>query len=100
MAYTPNLQIVGGGFTDPFGNPLALGYLILQLNHDESYSSGNNQVVAGLKIKVTLDANGNIPVSPATLIYSSDVLAPSGSYLPLSGTRPMVRKRLGRNIGR
>lgn len=79
MAYTPNLTLKNGGFTDFEGNPLASGYLLLQLSHDESYSVGPNQVVGGLKLQINLDANGNIPVSPATLVYSNDVLTPSGS---------------------
>ena len=80
MAYTPNLQLENGGFTDFEGNPLNLGYLLLELSHDENYSVGPNQVVGGLKIKITLDANGNIPVSPAVKVWSNDVLTPGGSF--------------------
>ena len=70
----------GGAFTDCAGNPLANGYLVLQLSHDESHTSGPNQVVSGLKIKIGLDSSGNIPVSPATMIYSVDTLAPANAY--------------------
>jgi len=80
MAYVPNLQIENGGFTDFEGNPLALGYLLLALSHDENYSVGPNQVVGGLELRVTLDVNGNIPTSPATKVYSNDVLTPGGSF--------------------
>ena len=81
----PNLQLVGGAFTDALGNVLDDGYLILTLSHDESYSAGPNQVVSGLKLKVGLDSNGNIPSSPATFVYSSDVLTPSSSYYSVIG---------------
>ena len=80
MAYVPNLQIQAGGFTDFEGNPLNAGYLLMQLSHDECYAVGPNQVVGGLKIQVNLNSTGNIPTSPATLVWSNDVLTPSGSY--------------------
>ena len=32
MAQAPNLQIVGGGFQDAEGNPLANGYLLFELS--------------------------------------------------------------------
>ena len=80
MAYVPNLQIENGGFTDFEGNPLALGYLLMQLSHDECYAIGPNQVVGGLKLTINLNSTGNIPTSPATLVWSNDVLTPSGSY--------------------
>jgi hypothetical protein len=80
MAYTPNVTLTGGGFTDFEGSPLNLGYLIMQLSHDEQYTVGPNQVVAGLKLKILLDANGNIPVSPATKAFANDAMLPSGSF--------------------
>jgi len=80
MAYTPNLQIENGGFTDFEGNPLVDGYLIMQLSHDENFSAGPNQVVAGLKKQIVLNSTGNIPTSPATLVWSNDVLTPGGSF--------------------
>jgi len=80
MAYTPNLQLENGGFTDFEGNPLNAGYLLMELSHDENYSVGPNQVVGGLKLTITLNSTGNIPVSPATLVWSNDVLTPGGSF--------------------
>jgi hypothetical protein len=79
----PNLQIQGGNFQNCEGQPLADGYLILTLSHDES--AGPSLVVSGATIKVNLDSNGNIPSSPATKIYSSDVLTPAGSYYQVIG---------------
>lgn len=80
MAYTPNVTLINGGFTDFEGSPLNLGYLIMELSHDEQYTVGLNQVVAGLKKKILLDANGNIPVSPATKVFANDAMLPSGSF--------------------
>lgn len=81
---TPNLQIELGGFTDAFGTPLAGGYLLITLNHDEN-TSIPNQVASGLTLKVLLDNNGSIPVSPQTLIWSNDVLTPANSYYTVLG---------------
>jgi hypothetical protein len=80
MAYTPNVTLINGGFTDFEGSPLNLGYLVMQLSHDEQYTTGSNQVVAGLKLKILLDANGNIPASPATKVFANDAMLPSGSF--------------------
>jgi hypothetical protein len=77
---SPNLQLKGGNFQDSEGNVLNLGYLLFELSHDENYSVGPSQIVAGLKIRVLLDANGNIPLSPATFVYSNDVLTPANSF--------------------
>ncbi len=74
----PNLTLSGGNFEDFEGHPLNLGYLIMELNHDESYSAGPYQVVAGLKQKIQLDALGNI--NPTVQIWSNDVLTPANSF--------------------
>jgi hypothetical protein len=76
----PNLKVFGGAFQDFEGNLLVGGYLLWTLSHDEQYSVNNSQIVAGLKIRMTLDSNGNVPSNPATLIYSNDVLTPAGSF--------------------
>ena len=75
---TPNLTLENGSFVDFEGNPLANGYLLMELSHDEQYSASNYQVVAGLKIKITLDASGNI--NPTVKVFSNDTLLPVGSY--------------------
>lgn len=77
---TPNLQIELGNFVDMEGTPLSGGYLLWELSHDERYSVSNSQIVAGLKIRITLDTNGNVPTNPPTLIYSNDTLTPTGSF--------------------
>jgi hypothetical protein len=77
---SPNLQIEGGNFQDAEGNVLALGYLIWELSHDENFSAGPSQIVAGLKLKVSLNSSGSVASSPAVMIYSNDVLTPTGSF--------------------
>lgn len=72
----PNQLIHGGAFTDPAGNPLASGYLVMQLSHDSVSSA--NEICAGIKRRVNLDASGN--VNPSVAIWSNNVLTPSGSF--------------------
>lgn len=78
MSYSPNQILEDGGFQDFEGNPLALGYLLLELSHDEQYTADDYQVVAGFTLKIPLDAIGNI--NPTVAVYSNDVLAPANSY--------------------
>jgi hypothetical protein len=75
-----NLQIIGGGFQDAEGNLLVNGYLLFELSHDELYSAGNSQIVAGLKFRVNLNTVGSISANPAVFIYANASLTPSGSY--------------------
>jgi len=76
----PDLQIYGGNFQDLEGNPLNKGYLLLELSHDESATNASSQTVAGLKLRITLDSMGSIPLIPATNVWSSTALLPSGSF--------------------
>ena len=70
-------QTITATFTDPQGNPLANGYLVMQLSHD-GQSGTPNQVVSGLKQRVTLNASGQI--SPAVAIYSNTGLLPANTF--------------------
>jgi hypothetical protein len=79
----PNLTLSGGSFETFEGQPLAFGYLIMQLSHDAEYVAGPYQIVAGIKLKIPLDANGNI--SPAVNVWSNDVISPTGSYYDVMG---------------
>jgi hypothetical protein len=74
-----NNQIIGGGFTDSSGNPLANGYLVFQLCQDEQ-SPTPGQIAAGRKIQVNLDSTGNVPASPAVFMFANDSLNPANSY--------------------
>ena len=79
------IQIQGGKFQNFEGGALALGYLIMQLSHDEQEPVDPGFVTGAPKIKVTLDASGNIPVSPITNIWATDTLLPSGSFYTVYG---------------
>lgn len=70
-------QLTGGAFQDAFGNPLASGYLLLTLSHDEQGAS-SSQVVGGLTVRVPLDNTGN--VVPNISVWANDTLTPSGSF--------------------
>jgi hypothetical protein len=72
-------QIIGGGFQDAAGNPLANGTLIFELSQDEQ-SPTPGQIGASRKVTVTLDSTGNIPASPAVYIWANDSLNPLNSY--------------------
>jgi hypothetical protein len=72
------VTLTGGAFQDPSGN-VAAGYtLTLQLNKDgqisnlESPPGYTGQVCAGQVVGVTLDADGNVPASPAFSVISTD----------------------------
>ncbi len=72
-------QISGGAFQDNEGNPLVNGYLLFQLNHDETVNT-NTQVCAGRIIKIPLDSSGNVVVSPSYSLWPNDVILPAGSF--------------------
>lgn len=75
----PPATITGGGFQDSLGNPLADGYLIFQLSQDARVAA-NQQVVAGYRVTIALDANGNGSGS----IWANDVLSPGGTFYNVS----------------
>lgn len=63
-------------FTDPQGNPLANGFLILQLSQNVEVTAGGGQVVPKM-VPVPLDATGKIPAN--TEVLGNDELTPSGT---------------------
>lgn len=77
------VQIIGGAFQDPAGNPLANGYLLFELSQD-GLINGSSQIAAGREIKVTLDANGNVVTSPAQYIWPNDVIIPINTFYTVS----------------
>lgn len=70
--------LTGGSFQDAFGNPLSLGYLTLELSHDELDTTTNSQICGGLIRTVYLDNTGNVAGSPT--IENNDTLSPSASF--------------------
>lgn len=78
------VQLTGGAFQDPEGNPLANGYLIMELSQD-SIANSTDQICAGFKIKITLDSSGNVVTSPAQYVWPNDVLSPAGTFYMVSG---------------
>lgn len=77
-----NLQLTGGLFQNPSGQPLANGYMLWKLSHDcqENVDSGGGQVASGVPARIQLDANGSIPAGTSVFIWSNDVLNPAGSF--------------------
>jgi len=71
--------ISGGAFQDSSGNPLANGYLTIQLSQDGVVNT-STMVCSGYEITVKLDANGNVISSPAQTIWPNDVITPSGTF--------------------
>lgn len=77
---SPNLQLIGGNFQNGDGVSLSGGKLLFTLSHDEQYTVGSTQVVAGQKFTTTLDSTGNIPANPAFRVWANDAMLPSGSF--------------------
>jgi hypothetical protein len=73
------ITINGGAFQDAVGTPLSGGRLVLQLSTDaqQTVTNPDGQVISGLPISLTLDAEGNIP---STELWSNEELAPVGTY--------------------
>lgn len=76
------IQLTGGAFQDPSGNPLANGYLLLLLSQDAQVDS--DQIAAGRELKISLDQNGNIVTSPAQYVWPNDVLTPANTFYTVS----------------
>lgn len=78
-------RISGGLFRDFEGTPLSSGYLIMELSHDEQDTAALAQVVAGLKIRVPLDNNGNI--AGVVNVEVNSTLLPANSYYIVNAYR-------------
>lgn len=74
-------QLTGGAFQDALGNPLAGGYLELQLSQD-AVTSDSEQVAAGYIVQIDLDANGN--VAAGQYVWPNDVLTPASTFYNVS----------------
>jgi hypothetical protein len=76
-------QISGGSFQDNEGNPLANGYLLLELSQDCIVNT-TTRVCSNFTVKVPLDVNGNVVTSPSYSVWPNDVLTPSGTFYFIS----------------
>lgn len=78
-------RIIGGKFRSFDGTVLALGYLVMELSHDERDTTDLSQVVGGLKVHVPLDNNGSVAGTVNVEVNSS--LLPAGSYYIVNAYR-------------
>ena len=76
------LQLDGGGFQDVEGNPLANGFLFLQLSGPAfDTATGTIQICDRWVLRVPLDANGNIVGgSDATFVWANDQMTPTNTF--------------------
>jgi hypothetical protein len=81
------VQLIGGSFQDNEGNPLADGYLLMQLSQDAQAQIGgfpSGQICSRIKVKVPLDSNGNVQGTPGDnlgpiCVWPNSGLAPTGT---------------------
>lgn len=82
MSIFYQVQLTGGSFQDSSGNPISSGYMEWRLSHDSNIcvlgGPSGVQIVAGVKVKICLDQNGN--VLPGQALWPNDQLTPSDSY--------------------
>ncbi len=65
--------IVGGGFSDSEGNPLATGIVYFQLSADATDSAtGTQQICSGQRVNFPLDADGNVAAN--STLWPNDLL--------------------------
>jgi hypothetical protein len=88
--------LTGGGFQDAEGNPIANGYLIMELSQDSSVSGAGN-IAAGISIRIQLDANGNVVGSPPQSVWGNDILLPTNSFYRVTGYTAAGQPSFGPN---
>lgn len=76
-------QITGGAFQDATGNLLVNGYLLFELSQDGQVN-GSTELAAGFKIKIPLDASGNVVTSPTYSVWPNDVITPINTFYNVS----------------
>lgn len=75
------LQLEGGGFQDVESNPLANGFLFLQLSGPATDSTGTIQICNDWVLEVPLDANGNIFGGDlSTFVWANDQMVPNTTF--------------------
>jgi hypothetical protein len=77
------VTLVGGGYQDFLGNPLANGYLAMNLTNPAEIYTVGTEVVEGndIHFKITLDNNGNVSTSPVQQVFSTGSLTPACQYI-------------------
>src|SRR5580765_3956087 len=72
------VQLVGGSYCDFLGNPLANGYLMMNISNPVEIYTAGNDVIEGndIRFKISLDSNGNVSTNPAQYVYSTSALTP------------------------
>jgi len=75
------VQLVGGGYQDFLGHPLAFGYLMMGINNPVEIYTAGTEVIEGsdLHFKITLDANGNC--NSGQYVFSTSSLTPTCQYV-------------------
>jgi hypothetical protein len=74
----PLVELIGGGYQNFLGTPLADGYLVMNIQPNlEVYTAGEEILEGGISFRINLDANGNC--LPGQKVFSNSVLNPSGS---------------------
>lgn len=102
MATFTRTQVIGGKFQDAEGNPLALGYLTLDLNQDENILS-TASVCAGVEITINLDDNGSAisttstPTGANQFVWANDIMTPINSYYRVRGYNANGQQVFGPN---
>jgi hypothetical protein len=76
----PN-PIIGGGFQDILGTPIANGYLLFELSDSASVNT-TTKIAAGFTVKINLDSSGNIVAGGQ--IWANDVMTPATTFYSVS----------------
>ena len=76
------VQLINGGYQDFLGNPLAKGYLMMNISNPVEIYTVGNDVIEGndIKFKISLDNNGNVSTTPAQYVFIDKL---PDAYLPV-----------------
>ena len=77
------VQLTGGAFQDSMGNLLANGYLTMKLSNDAEVDA--SLICSGIELRIQLDANGSVVVSPAQAVWGNDQLLPVNTFYKVTG---------------
>jgi hypothetical protein len=76
------VQLIGGGYQDFLGNPLAFGYLKMNISNPVEIYTVGTEVIEGSDIhfRINLDGNGNVISNPPQNVLSTSSLKPACTY--------------------